>query len=146
MSDRRPIFLVLLFVALPPGAAEPCAPTPHRSTGTHYQPVTVQRVDIGQGLVVTGRILAAPDCRPVPRARIAHWQADEAGQYRDRLRAWLESDGQGRYRFETEWPNLDPPHIHFIVTAEGYRILETQWRGTGPRQAAIEFDMVLEKK
>jgi protocatechuate 3,4-dioxygenase beta subunit len=146
MFLRLPLLLCLLLAVLPLRAAETCIPTPHRSTGTHYEPVTVQRGDIGQGLVVSGRILAAPDCKPVPGARIAHWQADESGHYVDRLRAWLYSDAQGRYRFETEWPNLDPPHIHFIVTAEGYQTLETQWRGNGPRQKAIEFDMVLEKE
>jgi protocatechuate 3,4-dioxygenase beta subunit len=146
MSVRLPLFLSLLFTLLPVGAGEPCTPTPQRSTGSHYRPITAQRGDIGQGLQVSGRILAAPDCKPVPGARIAHWQADEAGHYTDRLRAWLDADGQGRYRFETEWPNLDPPHIHFIVTAEGYQTLETQWRGNGPRQEVIEFDMVLERK
>jgi protocatechuate 3,4-dioxygenase beta subunit len=88
--------------------------------------------------------LAAPDCVPVANARIAHWQADENGVYVDRLRAYLFSDANGYYEFETEWPNLSPPHIHFIVTAEGYQVLETQWRGGKPI-SQIEFDMVLQK-
>jgi protocatechuate 3,4-dioxygenase beta subunit len=121
-----------------------CTPTPHRTTGTHYAPVTVQKIDVSQGVTVHGRILAAPDCSPVANAKIAHWQADENGQYVDRLRAYLYSDSAGGYEFQTEWPNLSPPHIHFIITAEGYEDLETQWRGGEPT-SLIQFDMVLQK-
>ena len=52
------------------------------------------------------------------------------------------SDAVGHYRFETEWPALRPPHIHFIITADGYQVLETQWKGDTRRQD-IEFNMVL---
>ena len=125
--------------------AADCTPTPHRTTGTHYKPVTEQKGNVSTGILVRGRILAAPDCMPVANARVAHWQAGENGRYVDRLRAYLYSDATGRYEFETEWPNLFTPHIHFIVTADGYDILETQWVG-GERTNRIEFDMVLRKK
>lgn len=137
----------ILSLFLLPGigwAADDCVATPHRTTGTHYKPVTTQKIDVSEGVVVRGRILAAPDCAPVSNARVAHWQAGEDGRYADRLRAYLFSNDKGEYRFETEWPNLSPPHIHFIVTAEGYKILETQWIGAD-RQSAIEFDMVLQR-
>ena len=124
--------------------AENCIPTPHRTTGTHYAPVTEHKVNISQGVTVKGRILATPDCVPVANAKIAHWQADRNGFYVDRLRAYLFSDANGYFEFETEWPNLSPPHIHFIVTAEGYEVLETQWRGDEPTKL-IEFDMILQK-
>ena len=100
--------------------------------GTHFEPVTSEQVDIGKGLVLQGRVLAAPDCRPVPGARIVHWQAGETGKYVDHLRAWLTSGADGSYRFETEWPALPTPHIHFMVTAEGFRPLTTQWVGDAP--------------
>ncbi len=125
--------------------ADECIPTPHRTTGTHYEPVTVQKTDISKGVVVHGQVLAALDCTPVARARVAHWQAGVDGRYSDRLRAYLFSDTDGRFRFATEWPNLVPPHIHFIVTAEGYDTLETQWIGAD-RQNVINFTMVLQKK
>jgi protocatechuate 3,4-dioxygenase beta subunit len=99
-------------------------------------------VDVSSGVTVHGRILAAPDCRPVGNAKVAHWQAGEDGRYSDRLRAYMFTDAEGRYSFETEWPALRPPHIHFIITAEGYPILETQWIGD-TRTQDIEFDMVL---
>ena len=140
-------FLTVAALLALPLAALPadCTPTPHRTTGTHYKPVTEQRVNVSTGVVVRGRILAAPDCAPVANAKIAHWQADETGRYVDRLRAYLFSDANGRYEFETEWPDLFVPHIHFIVTAEGYDILETQWVGR-KRTDLIEFDMVVRKR
>jgi protocatechuate 3,4-dioxygenase beta subunit len=72
------------------------------------------------------------------------------GQYQWRgtlvsWRAYLFSDSDGRFRFATEWPNLTPPHIHFIVTAEGNETLETQWVGDA-RQKEIDLTMVLKKK
>ncbi|MCP4408890.1 MAG: hypothetical protein GY807_14230 [Gammaproteobacteria bacterium] len=137
------ILVAALMLALhAPTAGASCTPTPHHTTGTHYQPVTEQRVDIGSGVTVHGRILAAPNCKLVTNARVAHWQAGEDGYYADRLRAYLLADAEGRYAFETEWPALSPPHIHFIITAEGYQALETQWIGD-TRTRNIEFDMVL---
>lgn len=126
-------------------SAEECRPTPHRTTGTHYEPVTVEKINVSRGVLVTGRVLAAPDCRAVANAKVAHWQAGENGRYVDRLRAYMYTDSNGRYQFETEWPDLRPPHIHFIVTAVGYKTLETQWVGH-QRRKEIMFDMVLNKE
>lgn len=123
--------------------ANDCIPTPHRTTGTHYKPVTEQKGDIGKGLVFQGRILASPDCTPVANAKVAHWQAGTNGRYSDNLRAYLFTDAQGRFKFTTEWPNLVPPHIHFIVTKKGYDVLETQWRGGAPEKT-VTFDIVIE--
>jgi protocatechuate 3,4-dioxygenase beta subunit len=142
--NRFVLTSILLLPFSAPGYGEDCIPTPHRTTGTHYEPVTVERTDISKGVVVRGRVLGAAECTPVAEAKVAHWQAGEDGRYSDRLRAYLFTDEQGRFQFETEWPNLSPPHIHFIVTAEGYDILETQWIGR-TRQNEIDFRMVLEE-
>jgi len=125
--------------------ANECIPTAHRTTGTHYEPVTIQKKDIGNSVVVRGRILAMPECRPVKNAKVAHWQAGENGIYRDHLRAYLYTDEQGVFEFKTEWPNLNPPHIHFIINADGFSVLETQWIGR-QRVNTINFDMVLERQ
>lgn len=138
------LYLLLLAVSAPCHAID-CTPTPHRTTGTHYEPVTEQKINISTGVIVRGRVMALPNCTPVAHARVAHWQADENGRYSDRLRAYLYTDAQGRFEFETEWPNLRPPHIHFIVSAEGFKMLETQWIGDN-RQKEIVFDLVLEKE
>lgn len=140
------VCFALMAISLPAASfAAECTPTPHRTTGTHYKPVTEQRGDVGIGLQVRGRILAVPDCKPVANAKVAHWQAGEQGEYVDPLRAYLFADENGRYAFRTEWPNLDVPHIHFIVTAPGYGTLETQWVGS-KRTDLIEFDVVLRKR
>ncbi len=138
--------LTVLFLILVPVVSwsNDCIQTPHRTTGTHYEPVTQHKIDISTGVIVHGQVLALPGCEPVKNAKIAHWQAGENGRYEDHLRAFLYTDDKGRYRFETEWPNIRPPHIHFIVTADGYRRLETQWIGD-TRQTIIEFTMILGK-
>jgi protocatechuate 3,4-dioxygenase beta subunit len=136
-------YLFLLLLISTAANAFDCIPTPHRTTGTHYEPVTEQKQDISNGIIVRGQILAMPDCKPLANAKVAHWQAGENGRYQDRLRAYLYTDANGRYEFKTEWPKLSPPHIHFIINANGYDQLETQWRGY-ERQDIIEFDMVLQ--
>lgn len=125
--------------------AHDCVPTPHRTTGTHYKPVTEQKIDVSKGVIVRGRVLGSPDCLPVAGAKVSHWQAGEDGYYQDRLRAYLFTDSEGRFEFETEWPNIFSPHIHFIVNAKGYEVLETQWVGRS-HQEVIDFSMVLEQK
>lgn len=143
--DHAHLLLVSLLTGISTGAmANDCIPTPHRTTGTHYEPVTEQKGDIGKGLVFQGRVLAMPDCTPLADARVAHWQAGQNGRYSDNLRGYLFSDTQGRFTFETEWPNLVPPHIHFIVTKDGYVTLETQWIGDVPEKNVV-FDLVVEK-
>lgn len=136
-------FLILSFTS--PAYTADCIPTSHRTTGTHYEPVTRQQVNVSKGVVVSGQVLSSTDCNPVANARVAHWQAGEDGHYSDRLRAYLYTDENGHYEFETEWPNLDPPHIHFIVNANGFNVLETQWIAT-ERINRINFNMVLEVK
>ena len=139
------VFAVLLSLVASASYAGECIATPYRTTGTHYEPVTIQKGDISQGLIVRGQVLATPDCLPVKHARVAHWQAGEDGRYQDRLRAYLFTDEQGRFEFETEWPDLNPPHIHFIVTARGYENLETQWIGQS-REKTIDFKMAVNRK
>lgn len=142
----KPIAIFYLCLLLPlTASADDCIPTPHRTTGTHYEPVTVQKGDISKGVVVTGQVLSMPDCKPVAKAKVAHWQAGEDGRYSDALRAYLFTDNNGRYQFETEWPAINPPHIHFIVTAPGHEVLETQWIGDNKKNT-INFNMVLETK
>jgi hydroxyquinol 1,2-dioxygenase len=93
------------------------------------------------------------DGTPLPGARIEVWQADEAGFYdvqydddRVAARAHLVTDEQGRYSFWGITPNPYPiphdgpvgqmldavgrspiraSHLHFMVTAPGYRTLVT---------------------
>jgi protocatechuate 3,4-dioxygenase beta subunit len=139
----RNLFLLLsLYLASLTTLAADCRPTESMTSGTHFKPVQQKKTDVGKGLLVSGRILAAPDCKPVSNARIEHWQANDEGVYVDELRAYLLSDIDGNYRFNTEWPAAFVPHIHFRVIADGYKLLGTQWVGN-ERTDKIHFDMVL---
>lgn len=143
MPNRYYLCILLLFPTMSP--AFDCPATPHRTTGTHYKPVTEHKLNVSTGVKVTGRVLEATTCKPVGHARVAHWQAGKNGRYQDDLRAYLFTNARGEYQFNSEWPALPVPHIHFIVSAEGYEQLETQWRGTTPVKH-IHFDMFIIKQ
>ena len=135
MYIRRKIyFLFCAFLSLtmiPPYTfSGSCKPTEQMSMGTHHKPITQQKVDIGQGLHIKGIVLSAKDCSPVGNARVEHWQTNSDCQYVDELRAWLLSDANGKFEFETEWPGAPIPHIHFVVHAKGHKKLATQWVGS----------------
>ena len=134
------LFFIFTLFSLPV-SAEQCEPTPHRTTGTHYKPVTIEKINVGKGVFVRGQVLSAFDCKPVSNATIAHWQGGEKGRYEDYLYAYMFADEHGHYEFETEWPNMATPHIHFIITADGFSTLETQWIGR-ERQAEIKFGLL----
>ena len=142
MKSILTIIIFILSFLIQTALAGNCEPTPHRTTGTHYKPVTIEKVDLSEGIIVKGRILSAADCQPIPHAKIARWQGGESGRYEDHLYAFMFADEQGRYEYSTEWPNLPTPHIHFIVSADGFKSVETQWIGD-KRQYIIEFDIVL---
>ena len=143
MRLSRWVLIVLTLCPWVAAEAEQCEPTPTMVMGTHHKDGARFKVDISTGLFVSGRVLEAMTCRPIVGAKIEHWQTNTEGFYTDRLRAYLYSDVEGAYRFETEWPGAAVPHIHFIVSAEGYRTLVTQWVGKDPI-AEIHLDLVLQ--
>ncbi|MFI0423481.1 intradiol ring-cleavage dioxygenase [Spongiactinospora sp. 9N601] len=118
----------------------------------------------GTPCYVQGRVTGT-DGRPVAGARIEIWEADEDGfydvQYADERcggRAHLFSDQEGRYRFWCIFPSpypipadgpvgallratarspMRPAHIHYLVTAPGYRALTTHiFVADGPHLAS----------
>ena len=143
---KAAVLFVLLSTSTMAHAAD-CQPTPSRTIGTHYDisKATHQPGDIGDGLLMSGRVLSANDCKPIPNVKVLHWQAGESGRYEDRLYAWRHTDKSGAFRFETEWPALNPPHIHFMVEAPGHEPLATQWIADEPVGEA-QIDLVLQPK
>ena len=126
--------------ALPP--TPPCGDddddvTPEQTEGPYYTPNTPERTSLlepgitGTRLVVSGYVLTT-DCRPVARALLDFWQADDQGQYDNvgfRLRGHQFTDDQGRYTLETIVPGLYPGrtrHIHVKVQAPNRPVLTTQ--------------------
>ncbi len=142
----KQFFLALmLLIALPVAHAEDqeCAITPASHLGNNYKAnVATLTTSMGKGLVINGRVLAAKSCSPIEDAIIEIWSAGNDGKYHDRLRAYALTLPDGSFEFETEWPNISPPHVHFIVTAGGYSKLVTQWV-PDEKVDRVDLDLIL---
>lgn len=126
-------------------ATPPCIPTRADLEGPFYKADAPPRTSTGSGLTVAGRVLGAPDCRPVPGARVEWWQTDRGGRYDDDHRGSQAADSDGNYRFTTDFPGAypgRPPHIHFKASAPGYRPLTTQLYLRGGERE-VSFPIVL---
>jgi protocatechuate 3,4-dioxygenase beta subunit len=104
------------------------------------------RTSVGSGYVLSGAVLAAGSCEPIPDARIEFWLANPEGVYDDAHRATQFAGEEGEYRFESNVPvpyQGRPPHIHVRVTAPGFQELVTQHYPDADQTEAT-FDLVLE--
>jgi catechol 1,2-dioxygenase len=122
-----------------------CKPTQSDMLGPFYEPGAPVRTSVGSGYVLSGAVLAADDCKPIPNARIEFWLANPRGEYDDAHRATVFAGERGGYRFESNVPvsySGRPPHIHVRVTAPGYEELVTQ-HYPEPGQRKANFDLVL---
>ena len=97
------------------------------------------------GMYSPETVLAAEECKPIPKARIEFWLANPRGDYDDAHRATVFAGQRGEYRLESNVPvsyGGRPPHIHVRVRAPGYEELITQhYPERGQRKA--NFDLVL---
>ena len=112
-------------------------PTVSQTEGPYFTPNSPRRASLleagvgGQRLVVAGTVLTT-DCRPVQRALLDFWQADDAGEYDNqgyRLRGHQFSDAEGGWRLETVVPGIytgRTRHIHVKVQAPDGPVLTTQ--------------------
>jgi intradiol ring-cleaving dioxygenase-like protein len=112
-------------------------PTLAQTEGPYFTPDSPRRASLleagmgGQRLVVAGTVVTT-NCRPVQRALLDFWQADDAGQYDNqgyRLRGHQFSDAKGAWRLETIVPGLysgRTRHIHVKVQAPDGPVLTTQ--------------------
>jgi protocatechuate 3,4-dioxygenase beta subunit len=127
-----------------PSAAPACAPTAGDQLGPFYKPNAPVRSKVGTGHVLRGTVRSGADCRPIPGARVELWLAGSNG-YDDAHRAIVISDGEGRYRFESDPPGRyegRPAHIHVRVEQPGHRLLVTQHYPARGRSEET-FDLVL---
>ncbi|MEX0765191.1 MAG: dioxygenase, partial [bacterium] len=121
-----------------PTCAAPNGPiTPSQTEGPFYKANTPERTSLlepgmtGTRLIVTGYVLAR-NCKPIPKARLDFWQADDRGNYDNtgyRLRGHQFTDSNGIFYLETVMPGLYPGrtrHIHLKVQAPGGPTLTTQ--------------------
>ncbi len=134
---KKKIYLFNLLIGLffaPFAVAEyECEPTPQMFLGNSYKPITQTSTELGKGFHVRGTVFSAVDCMQIPSAKIQYWQAGKNGKYEDRFYAQQVANEKGQFGFETEYPGTNPPHIHFIITAPGYKTLTTQWVSKGFR-------------
>jgi protocatechuate 3,4-dioxygenase beta subunit len=112
-------------------------PTPRQTEGPYFKPASPSRTSLlergmaGTTIVISGLVMST-DCKPVARALIDVWQADDRGEYDNvgfTLRGHQFTDEGGRYRFETVVPGVYPGrtrHIHVKVQAPGRPVLTTQ--------------------
>jgi len=112
-------------------------PTPPQTEGPYFTPSSPRRASLleagvdGQRLVIAGAVVGT-DCRPVERALLDFWQADDAGQYDNqgyRLRGHQFTDADGAWRLETIVPGQytgRTRHIHVKVQAPDRPVLTTQ--------------------
>jgi protocatechuate 3,4-dioxygenase beta subunit len=113
------------------------APTARQTEGPYFKPSSPQRADLVEPgskarlVELSGQVLTR-GCRPVPRALVDLWHADERGDYDNagfRYRGHLFTDAEGRYRFRTIVPALYPGrtrHYHVKVQAPQQSVLTTQ--------------------
>src|ERR1051325_8500390 len=132
------VIVVLLFSCYPspaPRVAEKGAPAK----------VTVAaKTEPGERLMVSGKVTDA-EGRPLAGVSVYVYHTDNRGYYSSevnddnrnpRLRGYMRPDAQGQYEFDTIKPahypnNRIPAHIHYVVTADGYkeRVFEIVFEG-----------------
>jgi protocatechuate 3,4-dioxygenase beta subunit len=112
-------------------------PTVPQTEGPFFKPRSPERADLRERetraptVELTGRVLTRR-CRPVGRALVDLWHADERGDYDNRgfrYRGHQYADADGVYRFRTVRPARytgRTAHYHVKVQAPGGRILTTQ--------------------
>jgi protocatechuate 3,4-dioxygenase beta subunit len=146
MKRRQVLFAGGASLLLPQLARAACVATQRDALGPFYVKDAPAQSDLcsaaGENgrLAVSGRILGAPDCKPLAGAVVEVWQADAKGEYsqvsrgrkddpRCWLRATLTAGAGGRYAFRSvlagEYPGR-PSHLHYRVSMHGYRTLVTQ--------------------
>jgi protocatechuate 3,4-dioxygenase beta subunit len=111
--------------------------TIRQTEGPYFKPNSPRRVDLvepetkGRLVELNGQVLTR-SCRPVERALVELWHADEYGEYDNsgfRYRGHLFTGGEGHYRFRTILPALYPGrtrHYHIKVQAPERSVLTTQ--------------------
>ncbi len=144
------LFLVGLATAVPAGlqAETGCKPTAPDEIGPFYRPGAPVRDRLGEGYVLSGRVLSSEGCLPLAGAIIEIWLTGPDGNYGDDFRATLLADQQGNYRFECSPPpayGRRPPHIHISVRAPFHEWLITQ-HYPEPGQQEARFDLVLSRR
>jgi mono/diheme cytochrome c family protein len=85
---------------------------------------------VARGHVLSGIVRSGKDCAPIAGARITFLVANPQGIYDDVHSGTVITGPDGAYRFESNFPGQyesTAPHIHLLITAPGYRAIETEY-------------------
>ena len=108
-----------------------------QTEGPYFTPDSPKKRDFeadspnGEKMTIAGYVLSE-NCRPVERALVELWHADETGTYDNsgyKLRGHQFADAEGRWWFDTIVPGLYPGrtrHFHLKVQRPGGKVLTTQ--------------------
>lgn len=115
-----------------------CTATTPDALGPYYIAGAPAVVDLaggepGKAIAISGLVLDTR-CEPIANAQVEIWQADDDGDYHDdKLRATIACNAAGAYAFTSIMPGrylqatgLRPAHLHYRVSAPGYRTIVTQ--------------------
>jgi hypothetical protein len=136
---------VLAVSPAPAGRAQyACRPTVNDGDGPFGRGLPPMRAKIGTGHVLTGIVVSAVNCRPLPRAQVQLWQAGPRG-YTRATSATVLTSSSGRFRFEGPYPTSygRQPHIHLRVVARNHEVLLTRFV-PAPRAKRGSIRLVLE--
>ncbi len=86
-------------------------------------------------IVVSGRVLGAPDGQPLAGAKIEIWQADTRGVRAESTREVTTTDGDGRYFAAISGMNAQ--RLHYRVSHHDYTARVTQLHAAGARQRSV---------
>ncbi len=113
-------------------------PTPPNELGPFYKrkapqsPMLRSAGDPGMPLAVSGKVFSTKG-ESLSNALVEVWQTDHLGHYDldgYRYRAQLSTDPAAAYKFDSVLPGHYPDrvcqHVHYLVTAPGYKPLVTQ--------------------
>jgi protocatechuate 3,4-dioxygenase beta subunit len=112
-------------------------PTVRQTEGPFFKPKSPERSDLrepgtgGRPFELSGFVLTR-SCRPLPRAVVDLWHADDKGEYDNvgfRYRGHVITGPDGAFRFSTILPAIyfgRTRHYHVKVQAPGSRLLTTQ--------------------
>ncbi|MBV8765222.1 MAG: intradiol ring-cleavage dioxygenase, partial [Hyphomicrobiales bacterium] len=121
-----------------PACGDHGEPTLAETEGPYFKPHSPLRADLrtpgasGHPVDLSGLVLTR-SCRPVRKALVDLWHADDKGVYDNQgfsLRGHVFTDADGRYAFRTILPGLYPGrtrHYHVKVQAPGKAVLTTQF-------------------
>jgi protocatechuate 3,4-dioxygenase beta subunit len=124
-------------VAPTPACHDGDEPTMRQTDGPYFKPSSPERANLvesgtrGRLVEISGQVLTRA-CRPVERALVDLWHADERGDYDNsgfRYRGHQFTDAEGGYRFRTILPALytgRTRHYHVKVQAPQRPVLTTQ--------------------